>query len=254
MADIVLRDHTGSPIEYPGVDIIRVAGVDGEAKYFGAYDPAVLTPDKLLEGVSVGDVTGSVIIPETLENVPVTLDFSGGDQTITAPDGSLVKSAIIQKPETLVQENIAEGVDIAGIIGTFAAGGSKVKITTGSFTGGSAITVNHNLGVVPDIFIVLCGKNERKNSLIMSVGFSSAFRAIVPDTPGFSAKAWLYSVYQDGSGYAWDNRRTDDSGIDLQAEGTTYLSAATENTIYVGTQSTPTVFGVSSWLAIGGLT
>ena len=117
MADIVLRDHTGSPIEYPGVDIIRVAGVDGEARSFGAYDPEVLTPDKLLEGVSVGDVTGSVIIPETLENVPVTLDFSGGDQTITAPDGAVVKSAIIQKPETLIPENIAKDVEIAGVVG-----------------------------------------------------------------------------------------------------------------------------------------
>lgn len=60
---------------------------------------------------------------EIVENLPIALDFSDGDQEIVAPDGVLVKSAIIQKPETLNPENIAEGVNIAGIVGTLAAGG-----------------------------------------------------------------------------------------------------------------------------------
>ena len=62
---------------------------------------------------------------EIVENLPIALDFSDGDQEIVAPDGVLVKSAIIQKPETLNPENIAEGVNIAGIVGTMAAGGGS---------------------------------------------------------------------------------------------------------------------------------
>lgn len=60
---------------------------------------------------------------EVIENLPVTVDFSEGDQTITAPDGYLVKSAILQKPETLVPENIADGVTVLGVTGTHEGGG-----------------------------------------------------------------------------------------------------------------------------------
>ena len=60
---------------------------------------------------------------EVIEDLPIDVDFSEGDQTVTAPDGYLVKSAILQKPETLVPENIAKDVDIAGVVGTMSAGG-----------------------------------------------------------------------------------------------------------------------------------
>ena len=71
-----------------------------------------------------------------LENIEIELDFSNGNQTVTAADGTTVKSAILIQPETLVPENIAEGVNIAGIIGTLAAGGG-----TGDGTGGGDYTV-----------------------------------------------------------------------------------------------------------------
>lgn len=59
-----------------------------------------------------------------LTDVPIELDLKDGNQTITAADGTLVKSAIILKPDTLIPENIAEGVTIAGVEGTYAGGGS----------------------------------------------------------------------------------------------------------------------------------
>ena len=59
---------------------------------------------------------------ELLENVEIPVDFSNGDQFIEVPEGQAVKSAIIQKPETLVSENIAEGINIAGIVGTHSGG------------------------------------------------------------------------------------------------------------------------------------
>lgn len=72
-----------------------------------------------------------------------------------------VKSAIIQKPETLIPENIAEGVDIAGIIGTLAAGGGNVKINAGTFTptDGWSDKIEHGLGVIPDVFVIMLAKS-----------------------------------------------------------------------------------------------
>ena len=103
MADIVLKDRNGKPVEYPGVDIIKVSNTAGEVVEF----------------------VDTAIVPEILEDLPIALDFSGGNHEITAPDGFVVKSAIIQKPENLIPENIPEGLDIAGIIGTMAAGGCQ---------------------------------------------------------------------------------------------------------------------------------
>ena len=58
-----------------------------------------------------------------LEDLPIKLDFSNGNQKITADAGYLVKSAVIEKPTTLVPENIAKDVNIAGIVGTHESGG-----------------------------------------------------------------------------------------------------------------------------------
>lgn len=81
-------------------------------------DTATMKPAEFPEKI------GGIDVPKVVENYPVVPDFSNGDQLLTAPDGYVVKSAIYQKPETLIPENIADGVDIAGIIGTMTAGGS----------------------------------------------------------------------------------------------------------------------------------
>lgn len=79
-----------------------------------------------------------------LEDLPITLNFSNGNQTVTAPEGSLVKSAIIQKPDTLVPENVVQGINIAGIIGaattvegsgTVVVGGKKLMFTIDTMSG-----------------------------------------------------------------------------------------------------------------------
>lgn len=78
----------------------------------------------------ISAITGGGSDIETLENLPITLDFSEGDQSVAAPEGYLVKSAIIKKPDTLVAENIAKGVEIAGILGTHEGGGSAETLVT----------------------------------------------------------------------------------------------------------------------------
>lgn len=106
MPDIVLRDRSGNPLNFSGADYLDVLTSNGETASY----------------IHTG------LVPEMVENLPIALDFSNGNQVVTAPDGVAVKSAIIQKPEDLISENIAEGVIIAGIAGALAAKGGKEVI------------------------------------------------------------------------------------------------------------------------------
>lgn len=85
--------------------------------------PETLKPENIAEGVNIAGIIGTYKVT-LLENIPIALDFTNGNQIITAPEGQGVKSAIITMPETLIPENIAEGVNIAGIIGTHSGGGA----------------------------------------------------------------------------------------------------------------------------------
>lgn len=105
-----------------------------------------------------------VLVPftygEALENVPVVPDFSQGDMLVTMPDGYLARSAVAIKPPDLIPENIAEGITIAGILGAFKGAGKELKIASGkagSSTLAAYVTVEHNLGVIPDLVIVSSG-------------------------------------------------------------------------------------------------
>ena len=82
-------------------------------------DTATMKPAEFPEKI------GGIDVPKVVENYPVVPDFSNGDQLLTAPDGYAVKSAIYKKPETLIPENIAEGVSVAGIVGSLSAGGGS---------------------------------------------------------------------------------------------------------------------------------
>lgn len=107
MAEIVLKDINGNESTYSR-DKIMVDTADGGTQIF-----------------SEGDA---------VEGVEITLDFYDDEneticesQTVNAPEGMLVKSAIILKPDTLIPGNIKEGVTIAGVEGSFAGGSVKLE-------------------------------------------------------------------------------------------------------------------------------
>lgn len=50
---------------------------------------------------------------------PVELALGDGDQTVTVPDGQLLTEITIQRPETLLPENIRQGAEVAGVAGEF---------------------------------------------------------------------------------------------------------------------------------------
>ena len=95
MDGIVLKDRNGNNIEYPGVNHIKVKTTDGATKDFIARTPVETTVD---------------------------LDFSGGAMEVNPESEELFSKVNIPVPENLNPENIAEGVNIAGIVGTRKSG------------------------------------------------------------------------------------------------------------------------------------
>lgn len=112
---------------------------DGES---GGDIPAVVQPLEVTEngtytapdGVDgYSPVTVNVAGPSS-EELTVDLNFANGDMTLEPEDDAVYDKVTISKPDTLVPENIADGVDIAGILGTFVGDGDKPKMFMKEFT------------------------------------------------------------------------------------------------------------------------
>lgn len=120
---IITRDRNFNETEHYGMETVTFDTTDGGTQVF-----------------SKG---------QAVEGVEIALDFSGGDQTVKAPTGTLVKSAVIEKPVDLVAEKIVKGASIAGIDGTFETVLETLEVTeNGTFTpsegvdGFSSVTVD----------------------------------------------------------------------------------------------------------------
>ena len=86
--------------------------------------PATLTPANIKAGEQIAGIIGEYDgeVPETEEKT-VAADFSGGDMILEPTEGKYLSKATVTKPDTLIPENIADGVDVAGIKGTLKSGG-----------------------------------------------------------------------------------------------------------------------------------
>lgn len=189
------------------------------------------------------------------EEVTVPLDMTDGDMVIEPSEGKLLSSVTVEKPDTLIPENIAEGVDIAGIIGTLVAGGggSKVVMATGRVSGSISgnVKVTHNLGVIPDVIFVQAESTTTSSSykyVRHACGISSAFRdAIGATSTGrssvFGCCSTLQSTYECYKS-SWTIEAT-----------YTIINSATDTTFYLGDSANGyRSQGYYNWYAIGGLT
>lgn len=95
MQDIVLKTIDGTQNTYQNVDKIAIPTPDGNTAIF-------------TEGQAVS---------KTVEP-----NFASGDMTVPISDGELVTKLTVKKPDTLVLENVAKDVNIAGVVGTMEAG------------------------------------------------------------------------------------------------------------------------------------
>lgn len=196
--------------------------------------------DAYICGALVIELTQNLVLKAVDQSEVPVLD----SQTIEAAEDIAISKVTLNKPKTLIPENIAEGVDIGGIIGTLV-GGSKVKITTGIVTTAqtsAAVTVNHGLGVVPDMVIAWGASGTSRTYFAIAV--SKAFTALY----GFDRYvAALYTSNQKTNSYFVGN-------LDGDSVGGGCVGMANETTFVYQGSTTYKIPANAKWLAIAGLT
>lgn len=113
MPSVKIKDYTGKPQTYTTNKIWLESSRSTEE-------------NRILEPFTYGEEVSMNVEP----------DFSGGDMNVPIGYGKLVTDLTVKRPLDLIASNIREGVDIAGIIGTLAAGGGS------GGTGGSILARN----------------------------------------------------------------------------------------------------------------
>lgn len=82
-----------------------------------------ITASDLLQGVVAHDkagniITGTLTVPEQQEKTVDDLLLVYGNQAIVPDAGKTLSKVIINKPDTLIAENVKKDVTIAGVVGT----------------------------------------------------------------------------------------------------------------------------------------
>jgi len=207
--------------------------------------PEMLVPENIAKDVTVAGIVGE-FEGGTIETETVTFpaDFSDGNMVINPSSGKYLEKVTVEKPETLIPENIALGVTIAGIVGALA-GSSEVKSASGqtTVTQSSAFSLTHNLGVVPDIFI-LRYSTVSASRLMFAVGISKK----LANKAGASF-ALKYAITTASNNLMQITES--DYGIEESYGGPVY--SANEETIQVSATSSAQVYRYTKWFAIGGL-
>lgn len=255
--EFILKDVKGNDRIF-NKDTIFVPGTDGELLQFtyGKGNPVIhplgVTESGTYTAPAGVDGYNPVVVDvktDTPVETTVNLDFSSGDMVVTPKTGEVFSKATIAKPDALISENIAEGVDIAGIIGTLASGGSKMIFSTGIITTSEAgvATVSHGLGRVPDIIFIIYTGNDYSTypRLRSAAGISSALKKKL----GTGFASYIADI-ASGKNYPAANR---DFIIDYTSSFGHIIKNATETDFKVGSSSYP-ILANTTWIAIGGLT
>lgn len=116
-------------------------------------------PGMLAKGITAHDksgaqITGTLEVPATEERT-VELSMASGNQVILPTSGKVMHKVTVQKPATLLPENIKKNVVIGGVTGTLAAGSGSVQPSKSI-----SITQNGTTTVTPDTGYDALGKVE----------------------------------------------------------------------------------------------
>ena len=110
--------------------------------------PTNLLPENILKGINIAGIIGKF---EVVDNVEVPLSMADGNQeAVSCGALQAVKRVVVLKPETLIPENIAKGIDIGGVIGSFAGGKGEHKDIVPDFADGDYTVVPEEDGVMFD--------------------------------------------------------------------------------------------------------
>lgn len=71
----------------------------------------------------------AIELPET-EAVTVELSMASGDQVISPSEDKFLSKVTVVKPSTMLPENIKEGINIGGVVGTHVGGGGAGELPT----------------------------------------------------------------------------------------------------------------------------
>lgn len=237
----------------------RVLWGDSEWNDLTAYDAGALVPG----GVYLGNASGFGL---SGNNEPfIIASYESGVIILSLTDEEPVQRRVVVYGEaekasgslaTLFSQiagairgkNGEEGVEyypaeFPGKIEDISAGGSSVKIATGSWSGTSTKgTFNHNLGEIPDLILVVPNEalsgDGTANRHYLCFGCSAKFAAAYPSLP-----KGVRVIYNSSKMYTYLVSKP------MEENGSGNISNVTE-----------TVFSVSgpacscAWIAIGGLT
>ena len=155
-------------------------------------------------------ITGTLEVPATEEQT-VELSMLSGNQVIQPTNGKVMSKVTVQKPDTLLPENIKKGVVIGGVTGTLEAGGTRETWVIKSDASGEFATTQisftsdgqkfTSIGAVNDgAFIILYYDNNEIASMDIMGGsvayefYDEAHRTLTFDTPPTGALlTWLQS-------------------------------------------------------------
>lgn len=263
MPEIVLKDKNGTEQVY-NKDKIFLRNSAGEKVTFEYgtnpnIQPLTVTENGTYEANDVADgyspVTVSVPVPTELTDVPITLDFSEGNQTVAVDDGYAVKSAIIQKPDTLISENIKKNVNVAGIIGTHEGGSGESELvpiviekTFDDLTSVDNITeLEHGLGVIPDLMIFRSNA-PAAGSLVNIIAMSEAYANSI------GADSRQYAQFFNNNGSAIMMLNSSSALDNSDTTGLGFIHNSTPQYSYIGGSIFKLSANVSySLVAFGGL-
>lgn len=107
----------------------------------------------------------------TLVELSEALSMANGDMVITPEEAEILRKVIIEKPSTLIPENIKKGVDIGGVIGNLEEGGNGVnKLIIPNDKWSGSLADNINTITIDDSYKETL-LSTIKDKIILGVGF-----------------------------------------------------------------------------------
>lgn len=159
-----------------------------------------VTPETLQKGYTAHDksgaqITGTLEVPATEEQT-VELSMPSGNQVIQPTSGKVMSKVTVQKPATLLPENIKKDVVIGGVTGTLEGGGSANIQESKSVT----ITSNGTTTVTPDTGYDALGKVDVTVD-VASGGVGGGTTTSLKMSPSNSVDAALFCIWQTSDGW-----------------------------------------------------
>lgn len=138
MPNIKLKGQTGEVLTYEDVERVYFdsADQDGEVVYY----------------------THGVATSKTVEP-----NFASGDMNVPIAEGELVTELTIEKPETLLPENVRHGIEVAGVTGDFIGDTEEVTVDLDMAEGGQVITPSAATKVLSKVVVTKPGTMQPEN-------------------------------------------------------------------------------------------